>query len=297
MSAEAAVGRQPLKAAVAVGVFTLLWAVIESIGGAAAVPAEQVVWTRYGTHLLALALIAGRQLGLGLIRTPRPLLQIGRSLLMLGMPLSYIAGTALVGPAETWAIFSIAPLVVLAMTGPHRGLLWTSTTLTCFGAVTILHPGSDALTIGGLAPLTMVACFVAYLVLTERLSEEPVARNLWHSAFAVFILLTVRMPFVWRSPTARGWVVLISIGLLGLATLYALDLAVRFGGVGAFGATLSLLPLFELAMQGAFSTFRVANWIAVVVVVAAIGVALWLERRHHQLSGVSVTRMRRAALE
>jgi hypothetical protein len=233
-----------------VAAFALLWAVVEAIAASADVGIEQVVWSRYGTHLLALVLIFGRRDGWGLVRTARPFVHGWRSLLMLGMPMSYVAGAIFVGASETWALFWIAPLVVLGGQPRTSGLArWAATICACLGTALILAPGFGVARWGVLFAVVMVACFVGYLWMTDDLSDDTTRTNLFHSALWVFIALTFRMPFVWRWPSAEGWGVLVAVGLLGLLALYALDVAIRFGGPVAFAPTLCLQPVFSLILE------------------------------------------------
>jgi len=240
-----------LAAAGAVAAFALFWTLVEMIGASADVPIEQIVWTRYGTHLLALVLIFGWRDGWRLVRTAHPFVQGARSLLMLGMPLSYLAGTILLGGRDTWAIFWMAPLAVLAVRPrTHGPVRWSATICACLGTALILEPGVGVARWGVLFALMMVACFVGYLWMTDALADDRTRTNLFHSAFWVFVALTFRMPFVWRWPSAEGWVVLVAVGLVGLLALYMLDVAIRLGGPVAFAPTLCLQPVFGLILEG-----------------------------------------------
>lgn len=70
----------------------LLWIVVEEIPAllSPSYSLYQVVWMRYGVHLLFLLLYLAARGKLTLVRTAQPGLQIGRGLLMLAMPFFFI---------------------------------------------------------------------------------------------------------------------------------------------------------------------------------------------------------------
>ena len=78
------------QAALLVAASMLLWIPIESLGANAGVSPYQVVWTRYGTHLMAMLLVFGPRHGRRLVVSRRLGPMILRSLCMLGMPICFI---------------------------------------------------------------------------------------------------------------------------------------------------------------------------------------------------------------
>ena len=83
-------GTTLVKALLFIAASTLCWAVMEPLGALAGVSGYQVVWTRYGTHLLLMLAVFAPRHKTGLFRSPSNLRQICRSLLMLGMPLCFL---------------------------------------------------------------------------------------------------------------------------------------------------------------------------------------------------------------
>ena len=76
--------------------FVTLWALIEAMAAHVLrrYSPYQVVWTRYAVHLLLMLLVWGWRQPATLWRTGRPVFQLARSLLMLGMPASWIIGSS-----------------------------------------------------------------------------------------------------------------------------------------------------------------------------------------------------------
>ena len=124
--------------------FALLWAVVEIIASAVDVSVEQLVWTRYGTHLLLLLLTFRRHARSSLVRTKRPLVQAGRSLLMLGMPLSFVAAARVMDVPDDLAMFWLVPLTVLAVPGIPQRLPRLAAGATGYGGVLlVLRPAGS----------------------------------------------------------------------------------------------------------------------------------------------------------
>src|SRR5450432_3982416 len=72
-------------------VVAFAWAGIEWLcSKAAGYSPYQVVWTRYGAHLLLLLVVLGPRDRARLVRTSRPFLQVFRSLLLLSLPVCFI---------------------------------------------------------------------------------------------------------------------------------------------------------------------------------------------------------------
>ena len=105
-------------------VFALCWAVLE-IGLGSLLrnpyPLLQIVWCRYAVHLgVAAAIWAWRRPPMW--QTERPAFQLARSLLMLTMPGAFAwAVMAGVSVEFVWAVFWIAPLLIVAFAGVALG--------------------------------------------------------------------------------------------------------------------------------------------------------------------------------
>ncbi|WP_439608602.1 DMT family transporter [Hydrogenophaga sp.] len=211
--------------------FVTLWALIEAMAAHVLrrYSPYQVVWTRYAVHLLLMLLVWGWRQPATLWRTGRPVFQLARSLLMLGMPASWIIGTQLGVQGNTlMAIFWLSPLFIVVLS--HLFLrerasapVWAATGIACLGALLMHEPG--ALSPPGLLlfPFGMALCFSLYVVMTRSLRSETTRTNLFYTALGVFLVLTPFMPAVWQAPQSRDLLVMVGIGVLGYATLYLLD--------------------------------------------------------------------------
>jgi len=236
------------------GLFVLLWSVAEWLPTllTPGYSLYQVVWMRYGTHILVMLLALAPRHGRALFRTQRLGLQLGRGLLMLVMPASYILSLDRARGGDVMAVFWLVPILILVFAALVQGdrarwPLWGAAAATTLGAQLILRPTtSGAAAIFGLG---MALSFSLYVVLTRSLRDEPTMVNLFYSAVAVFVPLTLAMPAVWQPLTARDAIVMAGVGLVGLVVLWALDKACELVSATVFGPLFALQLLLALLLS------------------------------------------------
>jgi drug/metabolite transporter (DMT)-like permease len=218
------------RAALVFGGFTLCWALTESAAMLAGVSPYEIVWTRYGVHLAFMVLLFAPRKRSALVRAPDLGRQIFRSLLMLGMPVSFIWAYHRMPVDNIMAIFWITPLMVVALDrfAGHEARGWeapTAAVVGFLGVLLILHP-THSFGRSAVLPVVMAACLALYIVMTRSMREEMLLPKLFHTAFWVFLALTPFVPLFWAWPTVTGWLALVAVGLLGWTALYLLDRAV-----------------------------------------------------------------------
>ncbi len=270
--------------------FVALWAIIEAMAAHAhrRYSPYQVVWTRYGVHLLLMLAIWGwRQPANNLWRTRRPLLQLGRSLLMLGMPASWVMALGHGVDHDTlMAIFWVSPLLIVVLSAlllqEHPPLtLWIASAAACVGAELLSPPGPLPQAHLLVFPLGMAATFSLYVVMTRWLRDDGTRVNLFYTALGVFLALTPLMPRVWVTPEFHDLLLMVAIGLLGWLALFALDKFASSVPV-SLGAPLTSLQL-PIALAFSLSLGRhLAHWteLAGLVVVAGAAAGAWLLAPH-----------------
>jgi len=217
--------------------FVALWTSVEAVASNVlrAYSPYQVVWTRYAVHLLFMLLMWGWRDPQSLWRTRRPMYQLGRAQLMLAMPASWaMALEAGVHGSEIMAVFWLAPLMILGLVrkpaDERAGRVdWVIAILAYGGVLLVLEPHRWPGPAPMLLPIVMGFTFAAYAVMTRSLRSESLRANLFYTALGVFVPLSLAMPAVWVTPTPRDSLVMVLIGLLGWATLYALDRAAAAG--------------------------------------------------------------------
>ena len=269
---------------------TFLWVAIETIGSLlpAQVSPYEAVWMRYGVHLLVLLVFIGPRHAGRLWRTSRPGAQIGRGLLMLGMPVCFVLSARFVSVTSTWAVFWSAPLLALALAalflhetvGP---LAWLVTAAAFAGELIVLHPHHDLLAPAIVLPLGMALCFALYVLSSRVLREEATAPSLFYTAAAVFVPLSVVLPWFWRPLTWTAGIELVAIGVLGLLLLYCLDKGLELAEVHAVAPFLLAVPLWGVgvdSMSAETAPGQRALLGSVVIVVALAALLVGGRRRH-----------------
>lgn len=236
----------------AIAVCMMIWILIEVVGAGAlsAMPPLELVWLRYLVHLLLVLAVVGRGPSTTLFRTATPLRHVGRSLLMLGMPLFWVLAAQRIPMATVLSIFWICPLVAvfLAAFVLHESVSWMTLVALMvgyLGVLAALRPPVPHSGTGVLLALGMCGCFALYIVATRWLRREETQVNLFQSALSVFVVLTVVVPFDWRWPTPSAWLAVVVIGVLGYVMLYLLDRATHLTTVSAFASMLFLQPTVE----------------------------------------------------
>ncbi len=266
--------------------FAVIWAVLEDeLGVRLRQPYDltQVVWCRYAAHLVVVALVWGWRAPRTFWRTSRIGLQLGRSLLMIVMPMGFMFAAMTGTPVSTvWAIFWIAPLLILV--GAHLYLaehaprwLWILTTLATLAAIAVVHP-TGVPTLGGLAwAVAMSGSFAFYVVLTRELRTELLSANLFYTALGVIIPLSLWVPRVWLPPSMHDAAILFGIGALGFVALLALDRAAERSEVSWTAGVVALQVVAVICINLARHTAFVSPFV-VAGVVGVIGCAgaLWI---------------------
>jgi drug/metabolite transporter (DMT)-like permease len=234
--------------------FALAWAVLESVVGPhlrGSYDVTEIVWWRYATHLLLVFAVWGRRGAAPVWRTARPGLHVGRSLLMLVMPVSYGLALRAGGDGATvWSFMWTAPAMALVLAhaalGERPAPLQTAAAVGgAAGAALVLRPGAAPPAAVAWAVL-MAASFALYVVCTRVLRGERLATNLFYTAAGVFVALSAWMPRVWVTPPARDVAVLAAIGAVGFVALWALDRAVGGAPVPVTAPAIHLQVVFSV---------------------------------------------------
>ena len=154
----------------------------------------QIVWMRYAVHLLVVFAVWGWRQPSRIWHTRRPIFHLGRSLMMLTMPLSFASAISLgVSPALIWLLFWISPFAVIVMAMSARlerptPWAWIRRCARLAGRAFDRDSGIPATPRVTVAPFVMALSFSVYVVMTRALRTEDVAANLFYTAFGVFVV-------------------------------------------------------------------------------------------------------------
>ena len=190
-------------------------------------PVIEIVWARFTGHLIVMLVIFLPRYGRRLIATRRPLVQIGRSALMLGSNMVFVFAIGQVPLATASAIGFTSPLIVTALSVP---LLreqvgwrrWSAVFVGFLGALLIIRPGSGFADPTVLLLLASSAAYALYQIATRYVAAfDGPATGIVLAALLGSLATTAVQPFIFVMPQS----------LLDLGMLLSLGC---FGGLGHF---------------------------------------------------------------
>jgi drug/metabolite transporter (DMT)-like permease len=198
-------------------------------------PTLQVVWARYAASVLAVLVFVNPVTRPNVLRTRKPWLQAGRSLLLLVSTVLNFVALRYLQLAETVSISFATPLIVAALAGPLLGE-WVgrrrlAAILVGFcGVLVVTRPG-----LGGMHPAALLSvggaiCYAIYAISTRVLAaHDSTETTLVYSGLAGVIALTPVMGFIWQTPPSwTDGALLFSLGLYGAVGHWLLILAHRY---------------------------------------------------------------------
>lgn len=202
-------------------------------------PVLLVVWLRYlSQSVLMLALFAPR-MGLDLVRTQRPWLQLVRGLSLVAITLLFYSALRFIPLGEATAVIFLAPLVVIVLSATWlkehiSSGLRLSVGCGLLGVMLIVRPGGALFTPAILLPLGAAFCFGLYQLLTRRLSatDHPATSN-FLSAMVGTLSMSVLLPWHWQTPTLVDGLLMATLGATAMTGHMLLTYAYRFGSAAS----------------------------------------------------------------
>ena len=215
-----------------------------------------VVWARYTGAFLFPFIVSNPWTRPGLVRTTRPLLQIVRSILLLGSTMCNFAALRYLQLDEAIAIIFSTPFFVAALSGPLLGewvrwRRWTAIGVGFVGVLVITRPGSGAFQPAALLSVTAALFYAIYSISTRILARtDSNETTLFYSNVVGAVALLPVVPFFWTTPTDP----------------LVIALMVCSGAMGSFGHYL-LIAGHRLAPAAVLSPFIYSE----IVLVIALG--------------------------
>jgi len=247
----------------------------------------QVLCVRFWIFL-AFALVLTRRRGVrASLVSRRPVLQIGRSALLIVEMGAFMLAFRAMHLADVHAIAAVAPLIAMVMAalllgeriGPHRKV---AAAIGFVGVLVIVRPGVGVFDGAAIWPLIGATLWGLYQVLVRKMAGvDPVGTTVLYTALVGVVAYSAFAPFVWTPPTPQMWLMLAGVGLLGAfghATLVrALDTAPT-SVLQPFGY---VLPLWATVMSYLVWDHVPDRWTigGCLLVVAGGLYALWREQR------------------
>ena len=180
---------------------------------------------------------SGVRMGPAALRTQRVGLQIFRSLAGSACQLLFFFSLGSLPLLDASLLSNSAPLFIplvvwLWFRKPVTRTVWVSLLIGLAGVVLTIHPGPQLLrNPAALLALASGVLSAIALVATNRLAEtDPPSRTLLWNFGVSTVLLTPVAVVVWTPPSARAWLMLLSVGVLYALTQWFIILAYRYAG-------------------------------------------------------------------
>jgi drug/metabolite transporter (DMT)-like permease len=167
----------------------------------------QVVWARYTGAFVFPLIVSNPWTQPDLMRTTRPLLQVVRSVLLLGSTMCNFAALRYLQLDEAIALVFSTPFFVAALSGPMLGewvrwRRWTAIAVGFVGVLVVLRPGPGTFQPAALLSLSAAICYALYSIITRILARtDSNATTLFYSNIVGALALVPIVPFVWTTPS------------------------------------------------------------------------------------------------
>jgi len=198
-------------------------------------PVPMLVWARYLVHCLLMLVFLFPSHGRRLWHTTKPVMQIVRALMLLGITASTMFAFRLLPLTVATAIAFLAPLLVGLLAGPVLGekvgrIQIFALFIGLAGVVLIARPGGDVALTGVLLAGIGALCYTVYQLMTRMLAPyESSVTMLFFTALAGAGVMTALLPWIWTDihPGAFDTFLICMLGVLGGSGHYLLIRAFR----------------------------------------------------------------------
>lgn len=183
----------------------------------------QIVWTRQ-VGLLAGVLVLLLLHGASILKTRHRGLQVLRGMLAVCSATAFIFALRYVPLADAVAVSFVAPFMVTIMgalflrerVGLHR---WSAVTIGFIGTLIVIRPGLGVMHPAVFLVLLAALAFALRQIISRFLSaSDRTATTVAYTAIASVLLLTVPLPFYWKTPE-DGWQLALMFGMAACAAL------------------------------------------------------------------------------
>jgi drug/metabolite transporter (DMT)-like permease len=184
-------------------------------------PVPGIVWARYAAQTLFLVAVLAPRLGLDLVRTRRPGLQVLRGVLLAASTMFFFSALALMPIAEAAAITFLSPLLLTAASAwllkeRVRRSAWAALLAGFAGVLIIIRPGGEVFTPAAVLAILTAVSFASYQLLTRQLAGvDSTMTTLFYSAIVGTVLLAPGLAFYWTAP--ETWLDAALFAALGVA--------------------------------------------------------------------------------
>jgi len=217
-------GHVPTSAALLIVGATLCFTSLDSIVKhlSPSYPIPLLVWARWSFQALATALWLGPTMGLGLVRTRRPKLQIARGVIIVASGLLFMSALKYLPLADTTALNYTSPVLVILFARVYLKERMTPRASAfvvagIVGMLLIVQPGSEIFRGASLLALMAACVYAAYQIMTRMVADDDARVTLFYPALICAIVMTPALPFLDLRPDLplRDAALVCAAGLLG----------------------------------------------------------------------------------
>lgn len=185
-------------------------------------PAIEVAWIRFVTHLLFIVIVLRLWQQPFLIKTQRTGLQILRGIFMFATTALNFGALQYLQLAEAVSIMFAAPLLVTALAGPMLGervgpRRWAAVLIGFCGVLVITQPGFERLHIGVVLSLCSMVAMTFYTLFTRILGATETTQGMifYSGAVGAVGLAPIAVPAL-QWPALWLWPLLLMTGVFGI---------------------------------------------------------------------------------
>jgi drug/metabolite transporter (DMT)-like permease len=273
-----------------VALFPLMNAAVKLL--TAGYPVVEIIWARFTGHLIVMLIVFLPQYGRRLIATRRPLVQIGRSLLMLVSNGVFVLAIGKVPLATASAIGFTSPLIVTALSVPllREQVGWRRWSAVCVGfagALLIIRPGHALADPAVLLLLASSAAYALYQIATRWvMAHDSPATGIIFAALLGSLGTTMVLPLVFVMPKSLvDLAMLLSLGGLGGGGHFLVIKAFQAAPASVI-APLGYVELIGTATLGylIFANFPDSlTWVGALIIIAS---GLYIAMRERRRQGI-----------
>lgn len=202
-------------------------------------PVPQVVALRSWFGLPILIMLALREGGLPALKTKRPMVHIGRYLLVLLLSLSFFWVLSMMKLVDAIAIAFAAPIIITALSvpllkeavGPRR---WVAIAIGFCGVLIMLRPGMGVFQWASIAALGSAVVYALLMITTRAFkSTESTASLMLYPQLGMSLTGILMVNYFWVTPTPLDLVLFAFAGFFGSIGVMCLTHAFRMAPAAA----------------------------------------------------------------
>jgi drug/metabolite transporter (DMT)-like permease len=194
----------------------------------------QVVWARYFCAFVLSVILSNPWTNPGMLRTRRPFLQIGRSVLLLTSTAVNFFALIYLQLDQALAILFATPFIVAALSVPMLGekvgrRRWIAICVGFLGVLLVTRPGFGGIHPAAILSVISAICYSLYNIATRAVSRTDSSEtSLFYTNLVGAVVMTPMLYFVWTTP--KSWFIvmlMVVIGAFGALGHYLLIIAHR----------------------------------------------------------------------